>query len=95
MKEEEERLNKLKEKELEMSKQRMLLQEQAQKWAEENSASVGVSDNEEDDDKLFDEESAQKENKKKKGGSSKERKAKAGKRKEISLMIVKKSQRKI
>ena len=45
-----------------MSKQRMLLQEQAQKWAE-NSASVGVSDNEEDDDKLFDEESAQKQEK--------------------------------
>ena len=76
-----------------MSKQRMLLQEQVQKWAEENSASVGVSDNEEDDDKLFDEESAQKENKKK-GGSSKGKKGKGRKRKEISLMIVKKSQRK-
>lgn len=81
LKEEEERLNKLKEKELEMSKQRMLLQEQAQKWAEENSASVGVSDNEEDDDKLFDEESAQKENKKKKGGSSKGKKGKGRKKK--------------
>ena len=79
LKEEEERLNKLKEKELEMSKQRMLLQEQAQKWAEENSASVGVSDNEEDDDKLFDEESAQKENKKRKEVVVRERKAKAGK----------------
>lgn len=65
LKEEEERLNKLKEKELEMSKQRMALQEQAQKWAEENRASVGVSDNE--DEELFEEESAQRENKKTKG----------------------------
>ncbi|KAK6891929.1 RNA polymerase-associated protein CTR9 [Candida tropicalis] len=71
LREEEEKLKAIQEKEMEMAKQRLILQEQAQIWAEENRSNTVVSgdeNNDEVDEKLFNEESAAR-TKKKKGGA--------------------------
>ncbi|KAL6451524.1 CTR9 RNA polymerase-associated protein CTR9 [Candida maltosa Xu316] len=84
LKEEEERLQAIKEKESEMSKQRLILQEQAQQWAEENRSNVVVSDdNNDDDDGLFNEESSTKDKKTRKGGSKGKRTKGKGKKRNI------------
>lgn len=82
LKEEEERLSALKLKEEELAKERAILQEQAQQWAEE--ARMNVIVDEEDDDKLFNEESADKEKKKK--GKKATKSSKKGSRKKKNVL---------
>lgn len=85
LKEEEERLAALKLKEEGLAKERAVLQEQAQQWAEEARMNVIVDD--EDDDKLFNEESAEKEKKVKGKKSTKNGKnGKKGSRKKKAVL---------